>query len=233
VVPPEVPRAILRELALNVRNHFELWFYRLRDLRLPAHLAREPEPRKRWDGSFETPEKARERWVFTRLVRACLRRRVHPYDRIRAAYSEWSDAGDPPPPEALLRLPDGLVERLTRNKAADVAMRFRSQHSALRAEASFWADRSSPSGEARALRSALTNPRLDLSPFFRFVTAFHGGHHDLLGRYLDAALLEYVCHRDAYDATCGAYVPEVLRRYAEAFYAFLDDPGTGEAGPCA
>jgi hypothetical protein len=232
--PPWTPRAILWQLALNARNHYERWLYRIRDRRLPTHLAREPQPRKKWDGSFETPEEAQDRWVWTRLVRECLRRRVDPYDRIKAAHAACGDADDPPPPEALLRLPDDLVERLTRDKAGRLASDHRGFISTVRTQISWHSGPGRVNAERQGVWWALEHTiGVSHASLFVHLVARLYGLDELAERSAGPALLQYVFARDGYDELYGASVPEDLRRPADAFYEFLDAPGPGGGGPWA
>lgn len=66
-----------------------------------------------------------------------------------------------------------------------------------------------------AVASVLLDPTLDLSGLFRYVIAAQYGYPDVAARFRQAALLQYVFHREAYDRI-WRNIPEELRLEAAA-----------------
>jgi hypothetical protein len=181
-------------------------------------------------GAHRGPRPAPLLWAI--FARGCLRRRINPRELLRLRLEEARYASRPPTSwqARSLDLAPELVQRLAAEAVARVDACFAASFDLARRQTALWEARGL--GLVRARLEAICTPRPHaLSPLFCFVYASllrpldPPRADDVARRERIAALIEYVADRDAWDRhAMGAYIPEALRRDADAFDRVVHGP---------
>jgi hypothetical protein len=179
----------------------------------PCNYGHRPMPR--WDGGVDAAGR-RYKPVWYGIVRYALDNGVSPLALIRETFRSWR-SNTPPWPNMFINQAALSRARQAIGAYQDVRDNLRLSHDIFRAAATtnhlvYKLDLE------RAAERALHDTYNDLTALYRYCMGVRGEAADVVARFHDAALTEYILDKHAFDAAWGDMIPEALRREGDRFY---------------
>jgi hypothetical protein len=215
------PSALLLELGMNVMARYEIWCA-LHRFDMPTHLKRPPNPQVDWGGARK--EDPLRQWVWVRIARRCLRRRIHPIRFRNLVGGDLGDSKYPPPIEHDLRQIDVRCPEMQGAALKSTDLEWRIYGRQLKVRLCCLTGRLDDyNGDELAM--VFDQSELSSVPLFVYCIAREYSIHRLTNRLAPLALIQYACLKDTFDAILGDYIPSPLRWAGEALYDFVDREG--------
>jgi hypothetical protein len=203
----------LYEIANRIRTYYILAYrdYVLSKTGEPSDFGDQLIPR--WDGG-QGPDGRTYQPIWYEIARAALAHRIDPLELVPSAFSEW-DGAQPP-------LPTALITKKALERAEEYGPRaVEDAQLSLENERVCWVveanrlQRHEGLDANTAARRALRNGRLELSPIFRYCTATQAGDRETADKFLEAARVQYLLRKRAFDTAWGEMIPAELKEYAD------------------
>ncbi len=210
------PTELLLQIAHNVMLRHEI-FCGMHNFEMPSSLREPRGPKLGWSGEIEADPACRD-WVWAKIARRCLRRRISPVGFLDEVGMDFSDTDYPPPIDHYL---DQIEVRSPGLRTRELAsVRFKARAHRLNFQVSLFCQLYE-GGVDGALWDCL-----DVSGTLPvYCHAFDHGCYQLAFRLAPKALVQYCCAKASYDEVYGGLIPAPLRWVGDALYELVDREG--------
>lgn len=166
----------------------------------------------RWDGG--TNDQGTFQSVWVQIARLCI---DNEYDPTGFVSAQFRDGHEPPKPNMLLGAKASQqYEYAVRNDKDRLKDRLRIEEELFLNEVAL--RRAGTNRDvAEVARSVIRNPSLGLSALFRYCKCRSVGDKETAKLFKEAAFIQYLCRRKHYDAAWGDFIPQSLRKKADAY----------------
>ena len=188
-------------------------------------------PASRWDEGYKSPGGKRTEPIWPRVAQFLLDNQIHNYPRFIQAIFEQQGRRRPPPQPNYLHGEKALA--VWRKVALrvddrvqimeDWAMEKQAFAQAVIKERYFDPEAT----ERDLLQGVIADDTVALSPLYRYCVATGEGLPRHAKFYAETALRQYVVARDLYDEVWGGWIPEHLKKEAQAMCPALPEENDG------
>jgi hypothetical protein len=175
-----------------------------------------------WDGGYDGQNNHKPVWP--KIAQFCLDHQVDPVEFIAAQFDNPDPGRELPTPNRLYRdAALGRYRQRVRAGANDLALALYLQRQHFESAVALVVE-IDDLPEPGAIAEVLRDSKAQLSGLFRHGMAALVGLTAIAGQFHDAALLQYVFRRDAYDHAWGPLIPRRLREEATALVGSWESP---------
>lgn len=218
VARPRSPEDRVAPVARLIRTwwvmHWRAWHQRVTGK--ASYYGKGGLPRWDADGTPDADGRVYTRPIWPKLALHCVQHDLEPQRLIRAYFSGCGPRTTPLPTHLLSARTLELYRRVEAESTTALELSLTRQLTAMQGVDTFCRVTGKPDVN-RQIHRALHGDRHGFSPLFRYCMFVKAGDPDSAGRYLDAALAQYVFDREAYDRTWADLIPEELRAAARRF----------------